>query len=59
LIKSENPQKVANEFNSYFASVGNSTAESVKKLAQEHHIPVIEHQALKHYPESELFPSAK
>ncbi|CAB3982642.1 Hypothetical predicted protein [Paramuricea clavata] len=25
------------------------------KLAQEHHIPVIEHQALKHYPESEQF----
>ena len=35
--------------------MGNSTAESVKKLAQEHHIPVIEHQALKHYPESEQF----
>jgi hypothetical protein len=24
-------------------------------LTQEHHIPVIEHQALKHYPESEQF----
>ena len=24
-------------------------------MAQEHHIPVIEHQALKHYPESEQF----
>ena len=35
--------------------MGSSTAESVKKLAQEHHIPVIEHQALKHYPESEHF----
>ncbi|CAB4032019.1 Hypothetical predicted protein, partial [Paramuricea clavata] len=55
LIESANPKKITNELNSYFALVGNSTADSVKKLGQEHHIPVIEHQPIKRYPEPEQF----
>lgn len=45
----------ANEFNLYFASVGSFTAETVKKLKQEHNIPVVEHQHVDDYPESEQF----
>ena len=54
-IKTANPKILANEFNSYFASLGNSISESVMALAYEHHVPAIDFEPLKHYPESEQF----
>ena len=35
--------------------MGNSISESVMELAYEHHVPAIDFQPLKHYPESEQF----
>ena len=55
LTLTSNPKVTANEFNLYFASVGSFTAETVKKLKQEHNIPVVEHQHVDDYPESEQF----
>ena len=45
-IKIANPKILANEFNSYFASMGNSISESVMELAYEHHVPAIDFQPL-------------
>ena len=59
LTLTSNPKVTANEFNLYFASVGSFTAETVKKLKQEHNIPVVEHQHVDDYPESEHFSLAK
>ena len=50
-----NAKGKANEFNSYFASVGSSTAEAVMKLAHDQSIPVIEFEPLKDMPETEQF----
>ena len=50
-----NSKVAANEFNSYFASVGSLTAEATKKLAQDHCIPVVEYQPVESYPKSEQF----
>ena len=50
-----NAKGKANEFNSYFASVGSSTAEAVIKLAHDQSIPVIEFEPVKDMPETEQF----
>ena len=50
-----NAKGKANEFNSYFASVGSSTAEAVMKLAHDQSIPVIEFEPVKDMPETEQF----
>ena len=50
-----NAKGKANEFNSYFASVGSSTAEAVMKLAHDQSIPVIEFEPVKDRPETDQF----
>ena len=50
-----NAKGKANEFNSYFSSVGSFTVEAVMKLAHDQSIPVIESDPVKDMPETEQF----